>query len=625
MTDEERLDRNRKRRALIANDVHKLESLIPSYDNYIAYIKMLINNHPTSYFNLLTSNRFVKIWSDIIEKTKFLDEYFTPNAATRVFYYIHKFTSILKCNTCGKDYLKQISNNSWKSYVYCCNRCAQKSPDTIAKTKNTKLERHGDPNYNNMDKTRKTCKERYGVEYSWQSDVVKDAIKKTTKEKYGVDHHMKSNEVKNQMKQRYKEKYGVEYVWQNPDVKAKIIASNQEKYGYDWIMQSPEMRKIMHQHSSKTQKLNYYNNVIMNDGEVEPLFSFDQYYALTKDHYFYEFDWICKKCGKTFVSRILRGTTTKYVARCPHCHPILKTSSQFEREIANYIISIDPQFEVVNRNFQQNRNIIPPNEIDIIVKKNNQIKLLIEADGLFWHSATNGKDQFYHVLKTQQCQDLGYQLIHIFDDEWRNKQEIVKSRLKTILGKYDKRIFARKCTVEKLSSKVANSFFDETHIQGKCQASIRYGLMYDGQLVAAMAFGHMRRITNNKKHDDEYEMLRFSTKLGHQVVGGASRLLSAFEKEFHPKKLTSYADRRWSIGKLYNALGFTLDHISSPNYWYIDSRHTIRMYRYGFRKSQLPKILKAFDPNKTEMENMVANGYDYIWDCGNYVFVKNYV
>lgn len=86
MTEEERLDRNRKRRALIANDVHKLESLIPSYDNYIAYIKMLINNHPTSYFNLLTSNRFIKIWSDIIEKTKFLDEYFTPNAATRVFY-----------------------------------------------------------------------------------------------------------------------------------------------------------------------------------------------------------------------------------------------------------------------------------------------------------------------------------------------------------------------------------------------------------------------------------------------------------------------------------------------------------------------------------------------------------
>lgn len=140
-----------------------------------------------------------------------------------------------------------------------------------------------------------------------------------------------------------------------------------------------------------------------------------------------------------------------------------------------------------------------------------------------------------------------------------------------------------------------------------------------------MAFGHMRRITNHKKCNNEYEMLRFSSKLGWQIVGGASRLLVAFEKEFHPKKLTSYADRRWSVGKLYNSLGFALDHISSPNYWYVDSRHTMRMYRYGFRKSQLPKILKTFDSNKTEMENMVANGYDYIWDCGNYVFIKNYV
>lgn len=88
--------------------------------------------------------------------------------------------------------------------------------------------------------------------------------------------------------------------------------------------------------------------------------------------------------------------------------------------------------------------------------------------------------------------------------------------------------------------------------------------------------------------------------------------------------LVSYADARWSKGRLYNALGFKLDHMSDPNYWYLDSRCSHRMYRYAFRKSMLPKMLKSFDPSKTEMANMLDNGYNVIWDCGNYVFVKSY-
>lgn len=37
-----------------------------------------------------------------------------------------------------------------------------------------------------------------------------------------------------------------------------------------------------------------------------------------------------------------------------------------------------------------------------------------------------------------------------------------------------------------------------------------------------------------------------------------------------------------------------------------------------------PKLLEKFDPSKTEMQNMALNGYNYIWDCGNYVFMKDY-
>lgn len=139
-----------------------------------------------------------------------------------------------------------------------------------------------------------------------------------------------------------------------------------------------------------------------------------------------------------------------------------------------------------------------------------------------------------------------------------------------------------------------------------------------------MSFGMRRKITNGHRNEGEFELLRFSTKLGCHVVGGAGKLLAHFEKECKPSLLISYADRRWSKGKLYEALGFTLDHVSAPNYWYMRNNDISRIYRYAFRKSMQSKLLEKFDPNKTEIENMVDNGYNYIWDCGNYVFMKKY-
>lgn len=38
----------------------------------------------------------------------------------------------------------------------------------------------------------------------------------------------------------------------------------------------------------------------------------------------------------------------------------------------------------------------------------------------------------------------------------------------------------------------------------------------------------------------------------------------------------------------------------------------------------MSKILDNFDENKTEVENMKSNGYFRIFDCGNFVFVKEY-
>jgi len=81
-----------------------------------------------------------------------------------------------------------------------------------------------------------------------------------------------------------------------------------------------------------------------------------------------------------------------------------------------------------------------------------------------------------------------------------------------------------------------------------------------------MTFGKCRF---DKKH--EWEMLRFCCKLGWHIPGAAGKLLKHFERTYRPKSLVSYADRRWSTGNLYKALGFSFVRNSPPNYWYVNN------------------------------------------------------
>ena len=124
-------------------------------------------------------------------------------------------------------------------------------------------------------------------------------------------------------------------------------------------------------------------------------------------------------------------------------------------------------------------------------------------------------------------------------------------------GKTERRIFARNCEVKKVSDMVKKSFLDENHIQGNVVSRINYGLFHNDELVALMCFGK-QRVNLGKKHidDGEYELLRFCNKKNTNVVGGASRLFKHFVADYSPKVILSYCDRRWSVGGMYEKLGF---------------------------------------------------------------------
>lgn len=289
---------------------------------------------------------------------------------------------------------------------------------------------------------------------------------------------------------------------------------------------------------------------------------------------------------------------------CPKCgHHI----SKWEQEVFDYIQSINPNA------IQSERTILNGKEIDIFLPDYN---IGIECDGLLFHSEKY-KEKKYHINKTELCESKGVRLIHIFEDEWENKRTILKSMFLNMFHKTSNRIFARKCIIKNVPTHDKTLFLDNNHVQGRSNSSVNLGLYYNDELVALMTFGKPRINMGGDTSDGSWELVRFCNKLNTNVIGGASKLFKAFIKQYSPKKVVSYSDKRWATGNMYDKLGFTHSHDSAPNYFYIIGKE--RKNRFNFRKSILLK--DGYDANKTEHEIMLERGIYRIYDCGTKVWI----
>ena len=197
-----------------------------------------------------------------------------------------------------------------------------------------------------------------------------------------------------------------------------------------------------------------------------------------------------------------------------------------------------------------------------------------------------------------------------------DKKDIVKSILLNKIGKTPYKIFARKCEIRKVNHSEATQFLDNNHLQGKCISSQHYGLYFNNELVCLLSISKSRF---SKKY--EWEITRFCNKNYYSIVGGFSKLLKHFIKNHNPNNIVTYADKRLSLGGLYLKNDFKYLQDTPPNYYYFyNTKDYVLFNRIAFQKHKLEKKLKTFSPERTEWENMMDNGYDRIWDCGNMVF-----
>ena len=190
-------------------------------------------------------------------------------------------------------------------------------------------------------------------------------------------------------------------------------------------------------------------------------------------------------------------------------------------------------------------------------------------------------------------------VIHLWEDVYLNKPELVKLRILAMIGTF-KRLHARHCYIERIDKQTTDNFLEINHLQGSVKAKFKYGLflklqygerfgMFGGEgvntvkepqklLIAVATFSGGRTMKEGDRAGTRsFELIRFASLKGYVVVGSMDKLLKAFTTEHHPDDIMSYADRDWSDGRSYEKLGFTKIGITEPQTFFIDIRTLERL------------------------------------------------
>ena len=289
------------------------------------------------------------------------------------------------------------------------------------------------------------------------------------------------------------------------------------------------------------------------------------------------------------------------------------------------------------------RTILPSTkELDIVVPDHH---LAIEFNDIFSHSeqvvfekCAKPRPHSYHAEKTREAREQGYQLVHVWEDDWVHRRELVMRALAHRLHAVDRlpdvlpdinplaceRLYARKLTVRTVPGDVARRFWQDNHLQGPVNCTVNIGLYdQDDVLRALLGVGRKNHGSRVSLPDGTWDIQRYAT-LG-IVVGGFTRLLAHAETLIPVHTWTSWSDNDISDGGMYQAAGFTPDKRQGASYSYVGrTTRWERVHRSTYTKQRFiddPDL--AYEPGQTEHEAALANRLYRIYDAGKTRWIKH--
>lgn len=466
---------------------------------------------------------------------------------------------VLKCDYCSITYDTIIKRRTIAHKVIAtdaCPKCKYKKmedmnklkygvanvfqlEDTKRKIVATNIEKYGvsapQQSYEIRNKTKLACLEKYGVENSFQSEGVKAKIKATNLQRYGYENPSSNSDVKEKRKATNLEKYGHEYYLGSQDCHDKMVAI----YGVDNVFEDQDIiDKIRKSRISS-------GNIEIYEGKDKKQWS--EQIGVSYGHF----------------SDLVSLYGWEKAITC------VKHMTNLEQGIKDIIddIGLPYKHDVTLGRYRP----------DFIIDN-----VIIEADGLFYHSDAVKEDNNYHVKKRISYIDSGFTPLFFRQHEILNKSDVVASIIKQAFGK-NEIIDGSLLHVKEISCDEGKTFFNINSLIYDVGDKY-FGLFNNDAILACLS------IKNN--------VVDYTTINNYNVVDGFKNMISFIKNDY--KVLTRYINLRYSLEKLLSA-GFTpISHES--NYEWTDGRVCLSS--------------SAF-PNNSGYENK----FNKIWDCGQLKWV----
>jgi hypothetical protein len=239
-----------------------------------------------------------------------------------------------------------------------------------------------------------------------------------------------------------------------------------------------------------------------------------------------------------------------------------------------------------------------------------QFNLAIDFHGLYYH-CNKFNDRSKTEYKKYKSLIIDYDYIIIFEDEWKTKQELFKSLLLNKCKKLTpKSIRPQNCHLDIITSQEVNEFYEQYHYLGGRNSKYNFGMFYENKLVSAMSFNPPSR-----QSVYDLELTRMAANPHFKIHG----MWSYYFKHIDIKgKIVSFSDDRLFLGKIYETLGFKLDAMIQPDYYYTNGH--IRNHKSLMRKTKEERKISM-----TEKDLRRNQGWYQIWDVGKKRWIINMI
>lgn len=312
--------------------------------------------------------------------------------------------------------------------------------------------------------------------------------------------------------------------------------------------------------------------------------------------------WVCaNNPDHTWTTKIYSRTGTDPTG-CPTCFQ--GGSSTAQQEMTEFIRNNAGHIETDYVGLCRGKR-----HVDVYVPSKN---VAFEFNGLYWHSDAPGIKSAPVVEKEKDCAVNGVDLYVVWEDDWRDRREIVEKWIRSVLGTRDQdKVNARQCHVRGVSKQESREFLNAHHIQGNKDGSVRVGLYLDNTLVAMAVF---------TRAETTLRLERYATSAN--VRGGFTKLISWVDRNIHYTTMETFADLTYSKGKLYEENGWAEVGRLKPDYSYRFRDRRVHKFNYRVSRFKEDPTLK-YEEGRSERELALLNKLYRVYDAGKIKYTRS--